>query len=100
MASRNYADVETALRARMDILRARYHVKRIGVFGSFARGSQTAKSDIDILVSFSVPVGLFHFARTNSYIKSVLKRRVDLSTSAALKPAARRSVLGEVRYIA
>ena len=84
----------------MDVLRGKYHVKRIGVFGSFARAQQTAKSDVDILVSFSIPVGLFHFTRTNSYIKNILKRRVDMATPGALKPAVKRAVLEEVRYIA
>ncbi|MDD2772170.1 MAG: nucleotidyltransferase family protein [Elusimicrobiales bacterium] len=99
MPARNYEDVETALHSRMDVLRGKYHVKKIGVFGSFAQGRQTAKSDVDILVSFSVPIGLFHFVRTEKYIRGVLGRKVDIATQAALKPEIKHSVLGEVRYI-
>ena len=36
---------------RYDLIRE-YNLSKIGLFGSFARGEQNAKSDIDILVEF------------------------------------------------
>ena len=40
------------------ILKARYKVETIGIFGSYSRGEQTEKSDLDLLVTFSEPIGI------------------------------------------
>ena len=42
-------------------LRENFKVKTIGVFGSYVRGEQKKKSDVDVLVEFEEPVGLFEF---------------------------------------
>ena len=39
----------------------RYKVKEIGIFGSYIKGKQKKKSDVDILVEFEEPIGLFKF---------------------------------------
>ncbi|WP_229704111.1 nucleotidyltransferase family protein, partial [Caldalkalibacillus thermarum] len=51
-------NIEYRLQLIKPILQEKYNVRKIGVFGSFARGEQTGKSDIDILVEFSKPIGL------------------------------------------
>jgi len=45
-------EIKEKLRAYKPIIKERFKVKNIGIFGSFARGEQTLKSDIDILVEF------------------------------------------------
>lgn len=40
------------LKANEDAIKARYHVRRIGIFGSFARGEEKEGSDVDVLVEF------------------------------------------------
>ena len=92
-------NVESVLRSHITKLHGYYGIKRIGVFGSFATGKAHSKSDVDLLVSFNTPVGLFHFVETGNYLKRILGRRVDLVTSPALKPELRRRVLSQVRYI-
>ncbi|HHD16778.1 MAG TPA: hypothetical protein ENK47_08720, partial [Euryarchaeota archaeon] len=39
-------------------LESRFHVERIGIFGSYARSEETDSSDVDILVELSQPIGL------------------------------------------
>ena len=51
----------TILKKHMPDLAARYQVKTLGVFGSYARNEQTRRSDIDILVDFSETPDLFQF---------------------------------------
>ena len=92
-------EISAKLRLHFETLQKNYHVRRIGVFGSFAHGEQKAKSDIDVLISFSEPIGLFHFIHTGDYLKRILKRKVDMVTPGALKPEIKRTVLREVRYI-
>ncbi|MEQ9715519.1 MAG: nucleotidyltransferase family protein [Candidatus Asgardarchaeum sp.] len=87
------------LRKELPYLRKKYKVKRIGVFGSFARNEQTFESDIDILVEFEKPIGLFKFIELEWYLSEKLGRKVDLVTHNALKPLIRDKVLSELIYV-
>lgn len=59
--SQDLTHLKSLLVKNIESLRREYHVRRFGVFGSFARGEATEKSDIDILVELSQPIGLFKF---------------------------------------
>lgn len=75
-----------------------YGVSSIAVFGSVARGESSPDSDIDILVDFGKPVGLFQFARLKMHLESLLGKPVDLVTTAALKEQLKPSILKEAIY--
>lgn len=91
--------IQTQIKHKLPVLAHDYQVKRLGIFGSVARGKDTAKSDVDILVSFFRPPGLFDFVRLEDYLSSLLKRKVDLVTRKAIKPVIRDRVLREVTYV-
>ncbi|MBI2832308.1 MAG: nucleotidyltransferase family protein [Chloroflexi bacterium] len=76
-----------------------YGVKELGIFGSYARSQQSKKSDIDILVDFEAPVGLFKFMELEEYLKDLLGMKVDLVTKEALKPHIGEHILREVSYL-
>lgn len=80
-------------------LRATYGVKKIGVFGSVSRGENLESSDIDILVEFSKPIGLFKFIELEEHLGILLGKKVDLVTKNALKHAIKEDVLKEVVYV-
>jgi len=67
----------------------------LSVFGSVARGEATDSSDIDLLVEFSRPVGLFHFARVRRRLSELLGAPVDLVTTKALRDEMRDRVMKE-----
>ena len=92
-------DVIEVLRQHMPEIRA-FGVSRLAVFGSLARGEERPHSDIDILVEFSVPVGLFEFVRIQRYLGRLLGRTVDLATPDALRKEMRDSILEEATYVA
>lgn len=74
------------IRRHEKILRRDFKVQALYVFGSFARGTASRKSDVDILVDFSASdIGLFEFIRLQKYLESILKRSVDLVTRDAIK---------------
>lgn len=73
----------------------RYHVRSVAIFGSVARGEATADSDIDLLVEFSTPIGLFQFVRLKAALEDILERPVDLATPKSLKPQLRERILKE-----
>ena len=65
-----------------------YGVKRVAVFGSFARGEETTESDIDILVDFDeprrLPLGLLTWTRLERELSEKIGRKVDLVTNQGL----------------
>src|SRR5262249_26469991 len=87
-------EVLKALRDSRPLLEAS-GVARLSLFGSFARDEGRQDSDVDLLVEFSRPVGLFEFVRLQRELGGRLGRRVELVTSAALKPQLRDRILGE-----
>ncbi|HGE70850.1 TPA: nucleotidyltransferase [Candidatus Poribacteria bacterium] len=72
-------DILRILRDQMPYLKEKYGVERLAIFGSFAKGSQTSKSDIDIIVQLAKPIGL-DFMELADFLEGILGRKVDLST--------------------
>lgn len=79
------------------ILKDKYKVKKIGIFGSFARKEETENSDIDILVEFSEDIG-WEFIDLKNFLEKKLDRKVDLVTLEAIKPELKENILKEVVY--
>lgn len=82
------------LRAAGEVLR-RYGVASISIFGSVARGEARPDSDVDVLVEFAAPIGLFSVLRLERELEGILGHRVDVVTPAALKPQLRDRILEE-----
>lgn len=78
----------------------RLGVKSLALFGSVVRGKAREDSDVDLLVEFQRPVGLFEFVDVKQYLENVLGCRVDLGTPDSLKPRLRESVIAEAVYVA
>jgi len=76
-----------------------FGVKSLALFGSAARDEAGVESDVDILVEFDRPVGLFEFVELKEFLESLLGRRVDLGTPQSLKPRLRQRVLQEAVYV-
>lgn len=75
-------------------------IKTIAVFGSVARNEARPASDVDVLVEFDRPIGLFEFAGVQRHLSELLGVRVDLITPKGLKPHYKEHVLAEARYTA
>jgi len=58
----------------------------LGVFGSYSRGEQKEKSDIDILVRFSRRKSLLDLVRIERQLSEVLNVKVDLVTEGSISP--------------
>lgn len=88
------SDILHTLSTHRDDLEA-LGVVSLSVFGSVARGDEGAQSDIDMLVRFSKPVGMFEFLDVKAYLENLLGTSVDLVTEDALKPQLRERILAE-----
>ncbi|NCN25094.1 hypothetical protein COT94_00710 [Candidatus Falkowbacteria bacterium CG10_big_fil_rev_8_21_14_0_10_37_14] len=71
-------------------------VKSASLFGSFARGEATAKSDIDLLIDFGKGKTLFDLAGLKFTLEDAMGREVDLVTKAALRPAIKTYVMKDL----
>ena len=92
---------EIALKILSDLrsdLREKYGVKSIAVFGSTARGEARPDSDVDVLVDFEKPSGLFKFVNLGSYLEDKLGQEVDLATPGALRSPVRERVYEDLIY--
>ncbi|MDP2912305.1 MAG: nucleotidyltransferase family protein [Candidatus Omnitrophota bacterium] len=91
-------DVTKTIQANIEEIK-KYGVKRIGIFGSFARATQNNKSDIDILVEFEKGEKIFdNYMELKFYLERLLRRKVDLVIKDAIKPRIKQTVLREVAY--
>ena len=76
-----------------------YKVKEIGVFGSFVRGEQKRRSDIDILVEFNGVPDVFQLIDLEDYLKRLLRKKVDVVRKGAIRPELKERIFKEVMYI-
>lgn len=67
------------LRNAFPVLASEFGVKKIAIYGSYAKGKQTKRSDIDILVDLQRPLG-FEFVALADRLEELLGKRVDVAT--------------------
>lgn len=93
-------EVMQILREHLPDLKNRYGVQSLGIFGSYVRGEQKARSDLDILVTFEEraehPLTLLEFIALENELSKMLGVKVDLVEKDTLKPRIGRSILQEV----
>jgi len=92
-------DIKAILAKHKPEIQKKFKVREIGIFGSHTRGMQKEKSDIDVLVEFFEPVGLFEFMDLEEYLQTLFGVKVDLVSRKALKPHIGKQILREVIYI-
>jgi uncharacterized protein len=100
-AVKNIEEVKAILTEHKDEVRRKYLVTELGIFGSFARGEQKRRSDVDILVEFdqrNIP-GLIKLIEMERYLEKLLRKKVDLVRKGGIRPELRKSILKEVVYI-
>lgn len=89
-------EIERILREHKAELAEKYGVREIGLFGSYVRGEQRRRSDVDILVEFDVVPGLLRFLELEEYLSRLLGVRVDLVRRASIRKELRERILSEV----
>lgn len=92
----NRKDILEKLHSRMDSLHREFGITALALFGSVAKGCAGPQSDVDLLVDFDRPVGLFHLLRTKEHLEKLLNvNKVDLVLRKAVIPELRENILLE-----
>lgn len=92
-------EIKKKLEELKPILKEKFKIESIGIFGSYVKHEQKRKSDIDILVEFVEEPSLFEFIELEDYLSKNLGLKVDLVMKSALKPTIGKYILSEVVYI-
>jgi uncharacterized protein len=88
------------LRDKKAFFREKFGVTRMGVFGSFSRGRQNIKSDIDLVVEFEKSRKNIHtYLQLRRMLEKELSRKVDLGFEHSLKPFVRERIKEKVIYV-
>jgi hypothetical protein len=90
----------TFLSQNKKLFRDRYHIIRIGIFGSYARGDQNIKSDIDLLVEFEDNTQDLYDLKLQlkDFFRTKLGIEVDICREKYIKPRIKKSILKETIY--
>jgi predicted nucleotidyltransferase len=89
------AQFRQILQRHLSLLRERYGVASLGLFGSYVRHEASPRSDLDILVRFHQTPGLLRFIELENYLSDLLGVQVDLVMAEALKPHIGQRILQE-----
>ncbi|WP_322493513.1 nucleotidyltransferase family protein [Chloroflexus sp.] len=92
----NAETILATLKELQPIIATRYKAAAIGLFGSFARGEQTATRDIDLLADFAESADVFDVIGLALYLEEIFQRPVDVAPKRALRAELQDAVLGEV----
>jgi uncharacterized protein len=74
-------------------------VESLTLFGSVARNEATNQSDVDLLVDFNCPVGVFRFSEIRLLLEDVLGCSVDLGTRNSLRNHLKETVLKDLIHV-
>jgi predicted nucleotidyltransferase len=98
---RTLGEIKAQLELMKPILRERFQVETIGIFGSYCHGRQKKRSDVDILVTFSEPnnIDLIDLVGLQQFITRKLKTKVDLVEKDSLKAQIKDKILEETVYV-
>ncbi|MCK4700483.1 MAG: nucleotidyltransferase domain-containing protein [Bacteroidales bacterium] len=94
-------DILNFLSQNKNYFRERFHIVKIGLFGSFARNDQNSASDIDLIVEFKDNTqNLYNLKREMKlFIKKELNLDVDIAREKYIKPKYKKSILKETHYV-
>jgi predicted nucleotidyltransferase len=92
---KNLDEIKSTIDEHKSVLKKRFKVKSMAIFGSYLRSEQNKDSDIDILVEFYETIDLFEFVRLENYLSEILNNKVDLVMKDTLKPRIKDRILRE-----
>ncbi len=92
-------EIKELVRAHARTLVDKYGIRVVGVFGSYTRGTQKRKSDIDLLAEVERPISLLELVGAEIYLSEVLARKVDLVAKDDLREELKERILSEAVYL-
>ncbi len=95
---RELIKIKSLLQTLKPALSEKYNVSESGLFGSVVRDDFNDKSDVDIIIDFSKPIGI-EFIDIANLIENKLNRKVDLVSKKGIKQKYMQAIESEILYI-
>ena len=92
-------EIKSILRKQKLQIRERYGVSKIGIFGSYVRGEQKKKSDVDILVEFEKPISLLKLVNLENFLGDIIGIKVDVVPKEDIRSELKERIIKEVIYV-
>ena len=89
-------EILAALRRELPNLEEKYHVESLGVFGSYARGTNRPRSALNLVVEYHRTPTLISLAELQHHLEDLLGLKVDLGIKRDLRPHVKERVLAEL----
>jgi uncharacterized protein len=93
----NKQHIIATIQDNLVLLKGKYPLETIGLFGSYSRDEQTEFSDIDLIVSFTRPVGM-ELIDLSFELEDILKRKIDLVSTKGIKPKYFEAIKQDILY--
>lgn len=94
-------DILDFLKQNRRYLSDKYHIRKIALFGSFAKNKQHDESDVDILIDIEEGTENIHELKLSlkNYLSNAFGRKVDLAREKYLKSYAKKYILKDAIYV-
>jgi len=92
---KTFSEIRTILHSHESDLRRQYGITGLSVFGSVVRSEAREDSDVDILATFSQPVGLLKLIDAEYYLSDLLGSKVDLLPIDEVRPELQKQIFNE-----
>ena len=96
---KNLEEIKRKLEELREVIKERYKAEVMGIFGSYVRGEQKEKSDLDVLVKFYKGATLFELVGLSIYLEEKIGIKVDVVPYDAVRKEIKERVLKEVVYL-
>jgi uncharacterized protein len=91
-------DISVILQEQM--IRSRFGIKSLALFGSVARNEATQESDLDFIVDFEGAVTFDRYMDLKIFLEDLFGKKIDLVIEKLIKPQIRQKVVEEAIYVA
>jgi hypothetical protein len=88
-------EIKDIIKQHRNIIADKYGIAIVGIFGSYVRGEQEQRSDIDLLADILRPISLLEMVGAEIYLSEVLEIKVDLVPKRSVREELRDNILEE-----
>ncbi|WP_287734942.1 nucleotidyltransferase family protein [Microcystis sp. M113S1] len=81
------------------LVKEKYYVSELGIFGDYVKGEVPENSEVNILIDYTEPPSLLDLVDLEYYLSDLLKLKADVISKNGLKGRRRERILSEVIYV-
>ena len=96
---KNLAEIKAILGQVKALVKEKYHISELGIWGDYVKGEVKENSQVNILIDYTEPLSLLDLVDLEYYLSDLLKLKADVISKNGLKGKRRERILSEVIYV-